>query len=79
MKNITRIFSIFLMLVLSIVIFANAANALTIQEVKVDGVELESNSQLVHADRGETIDVTVQLKGSSVNEDSVSMDWRLQI
>ncbi|MBS3155182.1 hypothetical protein J4404_01650 [Candidatus Woesearchaeota archaeon] len=71
MKNITRIFSIFLMLVLSIVIFANAANALTIQEVKVDGVELESNSQLVHADRGETIDVTVQLKGSSVNEDSV--------
>lgn len=71
MKNITRIFSIFLMLVLSLVIFANAASALTIQEVKVDGVELESSSQLVHADRGETIDVTVQLKGSSVNEDSV--------
>jgi len=69
--NTTKLFSIFLVLVLSVLFSVGAASALTIQEVKVDGVELASDSQIVHADRGETVDVTVQLKGSSVNEDSV--------
>lgn len=71
MKNITKMFGIFLMLVFSLVVFANAANALTIQEVKVNDVELVSGSEVVHADRGDTIDVTVQLKGSSINENDV--------
>ena len=69
--NTTKLFSIFLVLVLSVLFSVGAASALTIQEVKVDGVELASDSQIVHADRGETVDVTVQLKGGSTDEDSV--------
>ncbi|MDD5649505.1 MAG: hypothetical protein PHF86_03690 [Candidatus Nanoarchaeia archaeon] len=71
MKNITKMFSIFIMLVFSIVVFANAANALTIQEVKVNDVELASDSQVVHADRGDNLDVSVQLKGGSSDENSI--------
>jgi len=71
MNKITKIFGLFLVLVISMIVYANAAHALTIQEVKVDGVELASDSQIVHADRGETVDVTVQLKGGSTDEESV--------
>lgn len=71
MKTITKMFSVFLILVLSVLVCVNAANALTIQEVKADGVELASDSQIIHADRGETVDVTVQLKGGSTDENSV--------
>jgi len=71
MKQTTKIFSMILVLAMSLVIFAGAAHALTIQEVKIDGVELASDSQIVHVDRGDQVDVTVQLKGSSSDEKSV--------
>lgn len=71
MNKITKIFGLFLVLVFSMLVYANAAHALTLQEVKVDGVELASDSQIVHADRGETVDVTIQLKGGSTDENSV--------
>ena len=71
MNKITKLFGLFLVLVFSMLVYANAAHALTLQEVKVDGVELADGSQIIHADRGETVDVTVQLKGSSSNENSV--------
>lgn len=71
MKKITKMLSIFLLLVFSLVTFAGAASALTIQEVKVDGIELAADSQIVHVDRGETIDIDVQLKGGSSDEEKV--------
>ncbi|MDD5133731.1 MAG: hypothetical protein PHD81_00110 [Candidatus Nanoarchaeia archaeon] len=71
--NMTKCLSAVLLLVIALFVSAVSAQALSITEVQVSGVELDANNAVIHADRGDIVDIRVELKGGSTNQDKVKV------
>jgi len=71
MQKIQKMLSIFLVLAIGLLLFANSAQALQFTEIKVNGVEYNSNYDVIHVDREDTVDIRVELFGDNGTEDRV--------
>ncbi len=71
MQGTQKILSIFLVLFVGLLFCVNGAHALTFEEIQVNGVEYDSSNSIIHADRGDTVDIRVELKGSTEDEERV--------
>ncbi len=71
MQRIQKTLSIFLAFVVGLVLVANSAYALTFEEIQVNDVEYEAGNSIIHVDRGDTVDIRVEMKGGAVDEERV--------
>ena len=72
MQKYSKLATLVLLLLASFVL-ATAVNAadFSIAEVKVNGVELAENSSIIHVDRGDSVDIRVEIRGGATKTEDV--------
>ncbi len=63
MQKIQKLFSMFVLLALGFLLCMNTAEALEFTEIKVNGVEYINTNDIIHVDRGDDVEIRVELVG----------------